>query len=124
MAESARTGRPARRFNDFMWTTRKSWSRRRRVVGKAEHTQGEANPRFVVTSLGQKRADARTLYEDLYCARGEMENRIKECQLDLFADRTSTATMRARVNSPTLSVLLAFSGGSRRTVPSISGASA
>jgi hypothetical protein len=93
--ESTVTGEPARRFKDFLWTTRDSWSRRRRVVGKAEHTQGEANPRFVVTSLGPKRADARTLYEDLYCARGEMENRIKECQLDLFADRTSAATMRA-----------------------------
>ena len=93
--ESAATGAPARRFKDFLWTTLDSWSRRRRVVGKAEHTQGEANPRFVVTSLGRQRADARTLYEDLYCARGEMENRIKECQLDLFADRTSTATMRA-----------------------------
>ncbi|MBV8653833.1 MAG: IS1380 family transposase [Alphaproteobacteria bacterium] len=94
-AQSAATGQPARRFKDLMWTTRKSWSRRRRVVAKAEHTQGEANPRFVVTSLGHERADARTLYEDLYCARGEMENRIKECQLDLFADRTSTATMCA-----------------------------
>ena len=94
-AESAITGVPARRFKDFQWTTRDSWSRLRRVVGKAEHTQGEDNPRFVVTSLSQQRADARTLYEDLYCARGEMENRIKECQLDLFADRTSTATMRA-----------------------------
>jgi hypothetical protein len=93
--ESTASGVPARRFKDFQWTTRDSWSRRRRVVGKAEHTQGEANPRFVVTSLGHKRADARTLYEDLYCARGEMENRIKECQLDLFADRTSTATMCA-----------------------------
>jgi hypothetical protein len=93
--ESATTRAPARRFKDFMWTTRDSWSCRRRVVGKAEHTQGEANPRFVVTSLGPQRAAARTLYEDLYCARGEMENRIKECQLDLFADRTSTATMRA-----------------------------
>ena len=93
--ESAATGLPARRFKDFLWTTHDSWSRRRRVVGKAEHTQGEDNPRFVVTSLGQERADARALYEDLYCARGEMENRIKECQLNLFADRTSTATMRA-----------------------------
>jgi hypothetical protein len=93
--ESTATGAPARRFKDFMWTTHDSWSRRRRVVGKAEHTQGEANPRFVVTSLSHERADARALYEDLYCARGEMENRIKECQLDLFADRTSTATMRA-----------------------------
>jgi len=94
-AQSARTGHPARRFKDFLWTTRDSWSRRRRVVAKAEWTQGEANPRFVVTSLNQQRAEARALYEDLYCARGEMENRIKECQLDLFADRTSTATLRA-----------------------------
>lgn len=95
MAESARTGRPARRFNDFMWTTRKSWSRRRRVVGKAEVTKGEANPRFVVTSLSRHEVKARRLYERLYCARGEMENRLKECQGDLFADRTSAATMRA-----------------------------
>lgn len=94
-AESIETGHPARRFKDFTWRTRDSWSCERRVVGKAEYTRGEANPRFVVTSLSQQRADARALYEDLYCARGEMENRIKECQLDLFADRTSTATMRA-----------------------------
>jgi hypothetical protein len=94
-AESAAARAPARRFKDFPWTTRDSWSRCRRVVAKAEHTQGEANPRFVVTSLDQERAGARALYEDLYCARGEMENRIKECQLDLFADRTSAATMRA-----------------------------
>lgn len=93
--ESAVTCAPARRFKDFLWTTLDSWSRRRRVVGKAEHTRGEANPRFVVTSLGKDRAAACTLYEDLYCARGEMENRIKECQLNLFADRTSAATMRA-----------------------------
>jgi Transposase DDE domain group 1 len=93
--ESATTRAPARRFKDFMWTTRDSWRCRRRVVGKAEHTQGEANPRFVVTSLAAARADARMLYEDLYCARGEMENRIKECQLDLYADRTSAATLRA-----------------------------
>jgi hypothetical protein len=94
-AESLETGHPARRFKDFLWTTHDSWNCRRRVVGKAEWTQGEANPRFVVTSLSPQRGDARTLYEDLYCARGEMENRIKECQLDLFADRTSAATMRA-----------------------------
>jgi len=93
--ESRRTTRPARRFKDFMWTTRDSWSRRRRVVGKAEHTAGEANPRFVVTSLATNECGARYLYEELYCARGEMENRIKECQGDLFADRTSTATMGA-----------------------------
>jgi hypothetical protein len=93
--ESGRIGKPVRRFKDFMWTTRKSWSRRRRVVAKAEWTQGEANPRFVVTSLTMEENEARYLYEKVYCARGEMENRIKECQLDLFADRTSTATMRA-----------------------------
>jgi hypothetical protein len=102
MAEAARAaaGRPKRQFADFLWTTKKSWSRRRRVVAKAEWlpTQGggdKANPRFVVTSLTPAQYGARQLYEDLYCARGEMENRIKECQLDLFADRTSAATMRA-----------------------------
>jgi len=92
---SLASGRPARLFADFLWTTKKSWSRRRRVVAKAEWTMRGANPRFVVTSLKPDAYDARTLYEDLYCARGEMENRIKECQLDLFADRTSAATMRA-----------------------------
>lgn len=94
-AESQRTGQPARRFKDFQYTTRKSWSRRRRVIGKAEWTQGEANPRFVVTSLGRAEVEGRHLYEKVYCARGDMENRIKECQIDMFADRTSTATMRA-----------------------------
>jgi hypothetical protein len=64
-------------------------------VGKTEHTKGEANPRFVVTSLSRRESKARHLYENVYCARGDMENRIKECQGDLFADRTSTATMRA-----------------------------
>jgi hypothetical protein len=93
MAEN--TGHPARCFKDFHWSTLDSWSRRRRVVAKAEWTQGEANPRFVVTSLKRAEAGARHLYEAIYCARGEMENRIKECQLDLYADRTSTATMRA-----------------------------
>jgi hypothetical protein len=93
--EALRTGQMARRFKDFRYSTLDSWSRRRRVVGKAEWTEGEANPRFVVTSLKRSEAGARYLYEDLYCARGEMENRIKECQGDLFADRTSTATMRA-----------------------------
>ena len=94
-AKSRRTGKPARSFKDFMWTTRRSWSRRRRVVGKAEFTKDEANPRFVVTSLTRAECKPKYLYEKLYCARGEMENRIKECQLDLYADRTSTATMRA-----------------------------
>jgi hypothetical protein len=93
--ESRATGRPARRFKDLTWSTRKSWSAKRRVIGKAEWTQGEANPRFVVTSLTAADGDGRHLYEDVYCARGEMENRIKECQMDLFADRTSTGTMMA-----------------------------
>jgi Transposase DDE domain group 1 len=94
-AESLATARPARRFRDFSWCTLDSWSRYRRVVAKAEWTQGEANPRFVVTSLARAEAAARHLYEVVYCGRGEAENRIKECQLDLFADRTSAATMRA-----------------------------
>jgi len=102
--EAAQTGKPARRFKDFFYSTLDSWSRRRRVVGKAEWTRGEANPRFIVTSLSRAEAEPRALYEQTYCARGEMENRIKECQGDLsdkpevcraFADRTSTATMRA-----------------------------
>jgi hypothetical protein len=93
--DSVRTGKAARRFKDFIWSTRDSWSRNRRVVGKAEVTRGDANPRFVVTSLKSREVAARYLYERIYCARGEMENRIKECQLDLFADRTSAATMRA-----------------------------
>ena len=93
--ESRSTGAPARRFKEFSWTTRRSWSRPRRVIAKAEWTKGEANPRFIVTSLTAADGDGRRLYEDIYCARGEMENRIKECQLDLFADRTSAGTMKA-----------------------------
>jgi hypothetical protein len=93
--EAERTGRPARRFADFRWRTRDSWSRRRRVVAKAEWMPGRgeagANPRFVVTSLAAAEIGARALCERVYCARGDMENRIKECQLDLFADRTSAA---------------------------------
>jgi hypothetical protein len=92
---SRRSGKPARSFKDFRWRTRSSWSRERRVVAKAEFTGGEANPRFVVTSLKRAQCKAKYLYEKVYCARGEMENRIKECQLDLYADRTSSATMRA-----------------------------
>ncbi len=87
--------KPARVFRDFLWTTKESWSRKRRVIAKAEWSGGEANPRFVVTSLKADAWPARPLYEEFYCARGEMENRIKEAQGDLFADRTSTATMRA-----------------------------
>ena len=124
--ENRQSGKPARRFKDFHYRTHKSWSRQRRVVGKAEWMipsaaesesttkprrknkksvmvgdidlatlEGRANPRFVVTSLPANQHQAGALYEKLYCARGEMENRIKECQLDLFADRTSTHTMRA-----------------------------
>jgi hypothetical protein len=94
-AESLEAGRPARRFKELTWSTRKSWSKERRVIGKAEWTQGKSNPRFIVTSLTAADGDGRQLYEQVYCARGEMENRIKECQMDLFGDRTSTATMKA-----------------------------
>lgn len=89
------TGNASRVFKDFQYKTRKSWSRERRVIGKAEHLAKGANPRFVVTSLSAEEFDAQTLYEKEYCARGEMENRIKEQQLYLFADRTSASTMRA-----------------------------
>ena len=93
--ESHRTKHAARRFKILEgWETRDSWSLPRRVIAKAEWTQGEANPRFLVTSLNWT-DDARYLYEDLYCARGDMENRIKECQTDMFAGRTSAASMRA-----------------------------
>jgi len=77
---------PVRVFRDFRYRTRYSWSQERRVVGKAEHTRDGANPRFVVTSFDRSRHDARSLYEDLYCARGEAENRIGE-QFELLADR-------------------------------------
>jgi hypothetical protein len=86
------TGKPARVFTEFEYRTRKSWSRSRRVVAKAEYIPGKENPRFVVTSLTD--GDPQALYEQLYCARGEMENRIKE-QLCLFAGRLSSETMRA-----------------------------
>jgi len=88
------SGKPARLFRDFRYRTLDSWSRTRRVVGKAEHNQDGSNPRFVVTSLARSRYAARPLYEDLYCARGEAENRIGE-QFELFADRASSATMPA-----------------------------
>jgi hypothetical protein len=93
--DSLAQGGPVRRFADFAWRTLDSWSRARRVVAKAEHLAKGPNPRFIVTSLPASAIAARTLYEDIYCARGEVENRIKEQQLDLFADRTSAATMRA-----------------------------
>lgn len=89
------TGEAARVFAHFHWTTRTSWTRPRRVIAKAEHLDKGANPRFIVTNLPQTYATPQALYEQLYCARGDMENRIKEQQLDLFADRTSTHTLRA-----------------------------
>src|SRR3954468_707248 len=92
------TAQPARVFAEFSWSVRKrkngGWDRERRVVAKAEHIDGKENPRFVVTSLSDAQWVAQALYEDLYCARGDMENRIKE-QFSLFADRVSTQTMRA-----------------------------
>ena len=92
----AASGQPARVFRDFWYCTIDSWSRTRRVIGKAEHTLEGANPRFIVTSLKRSRVayDARALYEQLYCARGEAENRIGE-QFELFPDRASSATMQA-----------------------------
>ena len=89
------TQKPARVFKDFPYRTRHSWSRQRRVVGKAEYLAKGENPRFIVTSIESEEKEARSLYEDFYCARGDMENRIKEQQLGLFADRTSTAWMRS-----------------------------
>jgi Transposase DDE domain group 1 len=79
-AEATSTGKPARRFKDFRYATLDSWSRRRRVIGKAEWTRDEANPRFIVTSLSKAETNGRFLYEKIYCARGDMENRIKECE--------------------------------------------
>src|SRR2546422_889966 len=90
-----KTGQPARLFKEFQYRTKESWSRHRRVIAKAEHLEKGANPRFIVTSLPSRQMGARYIYERTYCARGDMENRIKEQQLGLFADRTSTATMRA-----------------------------
>jgi hypothetical protein len=93
--KATRTGQPARVFTDFQYRTRKSWSAERRVIAKAEHTNGSANPRFIVTNMHPAYGAPRFLYETVYCQRGEMENRLKECQGDLFADRTPTPTMRA-----------------------------
>lgn len=94
-ARGLESGQPERSFRDFYHGTLNSWSRRRRVIAKAEWLPKGLNPRFIVTSLKPSQIDARPLYEDVYCARGEMENRIKEQQLDLFADRTSAKSMRA-----------------------------
>jgi hypothetical protein len=92
--EQQRTGEPARVFTEFFYQTRKTWSRNRRVVAKAEQIPGKENPRYVVTSLPLAVWPTRELYEQLYCARGELENRIKE-QLSLFSDRMSTESLRS-----------------------------
>jgi len=89
------TGKSERVFTEFRYRTRKTWSRARRVIGKAEYLEKGENPRFVVTSWSAEQMEARRLYEEFYCARGDMENRIKEQQLALFADRTSTSWMRS-----------------------------
>ena len=89
------TKEASRVFKDFRYQTLESWTRERRVVAKAEHLDKGSNPRFIVTSIQVERIDAAALYEQLYCARGDMENRIKEQQLWLFADRTSAGKMRA-----------------------------
>jgi hypothetical protein len=94
-ARYEKSGEPARIYKDFTYQTRRSWSVSRRVIGKAEHLPKGANPRFVVTSIPPEQIDAATLYEVEYCGRGDMENRIKEQQLYLFADRTSTSQMRS-----------------------------
>ena len=93
--EFDRTGEASRVFDDFHYQTHKSWSRSRRVVGKAEYLAKGPNPRFVVTSISAEERSADVLYERDYCGRGDMENRLKEQQLYLFADRTSCETMRA-----------------------------
>jgi hypothetical protein len=99
------TQQPARVFTEFQHeTVSGTWSRKRRVVAKAEHIDGKSNPRFIVTSLSEEAWAARPLYEDLYCARGDMENRIKE-QFVLFADRVSAASMRANQLRLYLSVM-------------------
>ncbi|MBW7909618.1 MAG: IS1380 family transposase [Kiritimatiellae bacterium] len=94
-ARYLQTGAAARCFTQFQWTTLNSWTRPRRVIGKAEYLAKGPNPRFIVTNLPEEYATPDHLYEAVYCARGDMENRIKEQQLDLFADRTSTSTLRA-----------------------------
>jgi len=99
------TGKPARVFAEFVYQTKnKSWKKARRVIAKAEHIDGKPNPRFVVTSLNQRQFAPQALYEKLYCARGDMENRIKE-QFWLFADRVSAETMRANQFRLYLSVI-------------------
>lgn len=90
-----RTAKPCKQYRNLKYRTLTTWSKKRRVVAKAEHLDKGSNPRFVVTTIEKEEYGSRALYEDLYCARGEMENRIKEQQMGLFADRTSTHTLRA-----------------------------
>jgi hypothetical protein len=85
--------KPSKVYRDFYYQTHKSWDKERRVIGKAEYLQKGENPRFVVTTFSD--IEAKELYEELYCQRGETENRIKEQQSELFADRTGTSEMRA-----------------------------
>jgi hypothetical protein len=94
LRQSKETGHSARIFKELTYRTRKTWSRERRVVAKAEATLKGQNPRFIVTSLSVDEHDGKTSYEKIYCARGEMENRIKECQLDMLADRLSANLFR------------------------------
>ena len=111
------TGETTRRFDALRYAAR-SWSRARRVVARVEHSALGPNPRFVVTSIATEAMDEQALYENLYCARGDMENRIKEQQLDLFADRTSTATMHAnqlRLYFASFAYVLMQDAASRRT---------
>lgn len=95
MLQCAKTNAAVRTFEDLRYRTQGTWSRRRRVVAKCEALPKGKNPRFIVTSFSKDAINARTLYEDVYCARGEMENKIKEQQRFLFADRTSTHLMRS-----------------------------
>jgi hypothetical protein len=94
LRQARESGHSARIFKELTYRTRKSWSRARRVVAKAEATPKGENPRFIVTSLSLEANEGKSLYEDVYCARGEMENRIKECQLQMFADRFSANLFR------------------------------
>jgi hypothetical protein len=94
LQQAQESGKSVRIFKELVYQTRKTWSRERRVVAKAEATPKGENPRFIVTSLSVTEHEGKTLYEDVYCARGEMENRIKECQLDMFADRLSANLFR------------------------------
>ena len=103
-ADSERSGEPVWRFADFMRSTRDSRGRERRVGTKEEWTHGKTNPRFAAASFAVQEYDARNLYEDLSCQRGEMENRIEECQLDLFVNGASADSMRANPAPPVVRV--------------------